>query len=336
MSFGGTGRFEAVGTVDVGEARRITDVCLDAGVNLIDTADLYSYGAAEEMVGTVIKGRRDRVLISTKVAFATGLGPNDGGLSRHHVIAACEASLRRLQVDHIDIYHAHMWDGHTPLSETMEALDTLVRQGKVRYLGCSNHSAWHFMKALAVSDGLGLERYVSHQIYYSVVAREAEYELIPAALDQGVGLLIWSPLAGGFLTGNYKRDGTRPAEGRGRTRWTDGLVRDPEQAFDIIDVLNNVANDHGTSIAQAALSYVLDAPGVTSVIVGARSAEQVADSLRVANWQLEPAERERLDAASAMDLLYPYSHQAAENADRLSPADLSLLQRHLGQPLAQR
>ena len=205
MTFGGTGNFANVGTTGVDEARRQVDRCLDAGVNLIDTADVYSGGASEEIVGEVLAGRRDDVLVATKVRFADGPGPNDAGLSRHHIIAGCEASLRRLRTDHIDLYQLHEWDGQTPLEETFEALDLLVRAGKVRYVGVSNFAGWQLMKALGTAERSGLPRPVSQQIYYSLQARDAEYELIPAAVDQGLGVLVWSPLAGGLLSGKYRR-----------------------------------------------------------------------------------------------------------------------------------
>src|SRR3954470_22192445 len=206
MTFGGRDKFASVGSTDVEGATRQVDMCLDAGVNLIDTADVYSAGLSEEIVGRTIRGRRDRVLLATKARMPMGDGPNDAGLSRHHLIRSCEASLRRLRADHIDLYQVHEWDGHTPLEETLDALDALVRDGKVRYVGCSNYAAWQLMKALGISDRLGAQRFVSQQIHYTLQAREAEYELVPAGLDQGVGILVWSPLAGGLLTGKYRRD----------------------------------------------------------------------------------------------------------------------------------
>src|SRR5919109_5044423 len=205
MTFGGRDDFANVGSTDVAGARRQIDLCLDAGINLFDTADVYSAGLSEEILGEALDGRRDRVLLATKARMPMGDGPNDAGLSRHHLIASCEASLRRLRTDHIDLYQVHEWDGATPLDETLEALDTLVRSGKVRYVGCSNYAGWQLMKALGVSERRGLERFVSQQIYYSLQARDAEYELVPAAIDQGIGILVWSPLAGGLLSGKYRR-----------------------------------------------------------------------------------------------------------------------------------
>src|SRR4051795_6369705 len=213
MTFGGKGNFANVGSTDVTVARRQVDQCLEAGVNVIDTADVYSGGVSEEIVGEVLDGRRDDVLVATKARMSMGAGPNDAGLSRHHLIRGCEASLRRLRADHIDLYQVHEWDGETPLEETLDALDTLVRAGKVRYVGCSNYAAWQVMKALCVSERRGLQRYVSQQIHYTLQAREAEYELVPLALDQGLGILVWSPLAGGLLSGKYRR--RRPGAGGG-------------------------------------------------------------------------------------------------------------------------
>src|ERR1700676_3322925 len=214
MTFGGTGDFHTVGTTDVAEARRQIDMCLDAGVNMIDTADMYSNGLSEQIVGQVLAGRRDEVLVATKLRAPMGGGPNDAGLSRHHLISACEASLRRLQTDHIDLYQLHGWDGQTPLEETLDALETLVRSGKVRYVGCSNFSGWHIMKAMAIAERDRLPRFVCQQIYYSLQARDAEYELIPLSVDQGIGILVWSPLAGGLLSGKYRRGRTAPEGSR--------------------------------------------------------------------------------------------------------------------------
>ncbi|PZG19099.1 aldo/keto reductase [Nonomuraea aridisoli] len=328
MSFGGTGKFAYVGTTGVEEARRQIDLCMDAGVNLIDTADVYSAGLSEEIVGKAIEGRRDEVLLATKVRMSMGDGPNDAGLSRHHVITGAEASLRRLGTDHIDLYQVHEWDGSTPLEETLAALDHLVTSGKVRYVGVSNYAGWQLMKALGIADRLGLPRFVSQQIYYSLQARDAEYELIPAAVDQGLGVLVWSPLAGGLLSGRYRR-GVRPAEGRQLTDWNEPPVRDEEQLYDTVEVLLDIAAGHGVSAAQVALAYLLGRPAVTSLVIGARTTEQLADNLAAADLKLSDEERARLDEVSRQPLLYPYWHQAATASDRLSPADLTLLQPHL-------
>ena len=252
MTFGGQGGFRAVGTTDADGARRQIDMCLDAGVNLIDTADVYSGGVSEEIVGKAIQGRRDGLLLSTKVRMPMGAGPNDAGLSRHHIIAGCEASLRRLGTDHIDIYHVHEWDGQTPLEETLHALDTLVQAGKVRYLAASNYAGWQLMKALAVADSHGYQRFAAQQIYYSLESRDAEYELVPLALDQGLGILVWSPLAGGLVSGKFRRDRDKPEGSRHLSGWDEPPVRDEEKLYDTIDVLVDIAGSHAVSAAQVA------------------------------------------------------------------------------------
>jgi len=329
MTFGGRGGFAQVGSTDVDQARRQVDMCRDAGINLIDTADVYSGGLAEDILGEVLRGRRDDVLVATKVRMTMGRGPNDAGLSRHHVITGCEASLRRLGTDHIDLYQVHEWDGQTPLEETLEALDLLVSSGKVRYIGASNYASWQLMKALGTSERLGLPRFVSQQIYYSLQGREAEYELIPLAVDQGLGVLVWSPLAGGLLSGKYRRDQRPPEGSRGLTDWNEPPVYDTEGLYDIIEVLVKIAEQRGVSAAQVALAYTLAKPAVTSLVIGARTDEQLADNLAAADLTLSDDERSQLDAASAPPLLYPYWHQAKTASDRLSPADLTLLAPHL-------
>ncbi len=325
MTFGGQGEFANVGNTDIDEARRQVDLCLDAGINLIDTADVYSTGRSEEIVGEAVKGRRDDVLLATKVRMPMGSGPNDAGLSRHHIIEGCEASLRRLGTDHIDLYQVHEWDGVTPLEETLDALGSLVTAGKVRYVGASNYTGWQLMKALGTSDRLGLPRFVSQQIYYSLQAREAEYELVPAAIDQGLGVLVWSPLAGGLLSGKYRRGATAPEGSRQLTDWNEPPVYDEDKLYDTVDVLVEIADGHGVSAARIALAYLLGRPGVTSLVIGARTTEQLTDNLGAADVTLTGDERARLDEASRPPLIYPYWHQAATAADRLSPADLSLL-----------
>lgn len=329
MSFGGKGVFANVGTTGVDEARRQVDRCVEAGINLIDTADVYSDGASEEIVGEVLRGRRDDLLLATKVRFSMGPGPNDAGLSRHHIVAGCEASLRRLQTDHIDLYQLHEWDGLTPLEETFEALDLLVRAGKVRYVGLSNFAGWQLMKAIGTAQLGGLPRPVSQQIYYSLQARDAEYELIPAAVDQGLGVLVWSPLAGGLLSGKYRRDQEAPAGSRQLTDWDEPPVYDQEKLYDTVEVLVQVGEAHGVSAAQVALAWLLGRPAVSTVVVGARTSEQLADNLAAADLVLTDDDRRRLDKVSAQPLLYPYWHQAKTASDRLSPADLTLLGPHL-------
>ena len=324
MTFGGKGEFAAVGTTQVDEARVIVDRALDAGVNLVDTADVYSDGVSEEIVGEVLKGRKE-VLVATKVRFPMGPGPNDAGLSRHHIIEGCEASLRRLGRDHIDLYQVHEWDGLTPLEETLEAFDTLAHAGKVRYVGCSNYSAWHLMKALGVSQRLGLQSFASQQNYYSLLHRELEYELVPAALDQGLGILVWSPLAGGLLSGKYRRGADAPAGARHTTAWQEPPIDDWDHAYNVIEAVVEVAEGRGVSAARVALAWLLGRPGVTSVVVGARTQAQLADNLAAVELVLGEDERRRLDAVSQPPLLYPYWHQLRTAADRLSVADESLL-----------
>jgi aryl-alcohol dehydrogenase-like predicted oxidoreductase len=331
MGFGGTGFAEVVGKIDVAGARRQIGLARDAGVNLIDTADVYSAGLSEEIVGKALGGDRDEVLIATKVRMSMGEGPNDAGLSRHHVIRGAEASLRRLGTDHIDLYQVHEWDGQTPLEETLAALDSLVASGKVRYVGASNYAAWHLMKALAISDRTGSARFVSQQIYYSLQAREAENELVPVSIDQGLGILVWSPIAGGLLSGKYRRGVEAPAGSRHLTDWDEPPVHDEDKLYDTIETLVAIGEARGVSAARVALAYVIGRPAVTSVIVGARTEEQLADNLAAAELELTDDEVARLDAVSAQPLLYPYWHQAKTSGDRLGAADLSLLGRHLGQ-----
>jgi aryl-alcohol dehydrogenase-like predicted oxidoreductase len=332
MTFGGKGNFADVGDTDVEGARRQIDLCLDAGVNLIDTANVYSTGVSEEIVGEALdRGRGDRVMLATKARMPMGDGPNDAGLSRHHLIAECEASLRRLKADHIDLYQVHEWDGQTPLEETLEALDTLLKAGKIRYVGCSNYTGWQLMKALGTAERHGYERFVSQQIYYSLQARDAEYELVPVSIDQGLGILVWSPLAGGLLSGKYRRGQQAPEGSRQLTEWNEPPVRDEAELYDIVDALVEIAEAHDASAAQVALAWLLGRPAVTSLIVGARTEEQLADNLRAAELELSGEERARLEVLSRPPLIYPHWHQLKTASDRLGPADLALL----GPPLAE-
>jgi aryl-alcohol dehydrogenase-like predicted oxidoreductase len=330
MTFGGQGGFGQVGNTDLEGAKRQIGMAVDAGVNLIDTADIYSAGASEEIVGQAIKGHRDDLLISSKVRMPTGDGPNDAGLSRHHIIGAVEASLRRLGTDHIDIYHVHEWDGETPVEETLSTLDSLVKAGKIRYLAASNYSGWQLMKALAAADARGHERFVAQQIYYSLEARDAEYELVPLALDQGLGILVWSPLAGGLLSGKFRRDADQPEESRHLNGWIEPPVRNEDRLYDTIEVLVDVAKAHEVSAAQVALAWLLSKPGVTSLVIGARTDEQLADNLKSADLVLSSDERAALDQVSTPDLIYPHWHQLATANDRLGQPDLALLRPHLG------
>jgi aryl-alcohol dehydrogenase-like predicted oxidoreductase len=329
MTFGGTGGFASVGATDLDGARRQLDRCLEAGVNLVDTADVYSGGLSEEIVGQALEGRRDDVLLATKARMPMGDGPNDAGLSRHHLVRSCEASLRRLRTDHIDLYQVHEWDGQTPLEETLRALDDLVHAGKVRYVGCSNYAGWQLMKALGIAERQGLARFVSQQIHYTLQAREAEYELLPISLDQGLGVLVWSPLAGGLLSGKYRRGEPGPAQSRLLSGWDEPPVRDQDLLYDIVEVVVEVAKDRGVSPAQVALAWLLERPAVTSLVIGARTEEQLADNLGAADLSLTGEELARLEEVSRPPLLYPYWHQAKTARDRLGPADLSLLGPHL-------
>jgi aryl-alcohol dehydrogenase-like predicted oxidoreductase len=329
MTFGGRGRFADVGSTGLEDARRQIHRCLDAGVTVIDTADIYSEGVSEELVGQALQDRREDVVLATKVRFPMGPGPNDAGLSRHHVIEGCEASLRRLRTDHIDLYQLHEWDGQTPLEETLGALEHLVDSGKVRYVGCSNYAAWQMMKALGIADARGLPRFVSTQVYYSLQERAIEHEIVPACVDQGVGVLVWSPLAGGLLSGKYRRGQRGPAGARHLTDWGEPPVHDEDKLYDVIDVLVEIAEGHGVSAAQVALAWVLRRPGVSSVIIGARTDEQLADNLRATELTLGDEELRRLEEVSRSPLPYPFWHQARTAADRLGPADLTLLRSHV-------
>src|SRR3954470_7633852 len=329
MGFGGTGWASPVGRIDVEGARHQIALARDAGVNLFDTADVYSDGLSEQVLGEALGKDREDVLIATKVRGDMGPGPNDGGLSRYHVIRACEASLRRLNTDHIDLYQVHEWDGLAPLDETLSALDALGAAGKVRYVGSSNYTARQLMKSLWICDRDGLESFVSEQIYYSLQARDAENELIPIAIDERLGVLVWSPLAGGLLSGKYRRgqeapEGTRRFEG-----WTEPPVNDEDRLYDTVDVLVEIGAGHGVSAAQVALAYTLAKPAITSVIVGARTEEQLRDNLAAAQLTLSEDELRRLDDVSSVPLLYPSWHQANTGPGRLGPADLSLLGQHL-------
>lgn len=329
MGFGGTGWATPVGNLGVDGAREQIAIARDAGVNLIDTADVYSAGLAEEILGEALGSSRDDVLVATKCRMPMGDGPNDAGGSRHHVIRAAEASLRRLKTDHIDLYQVHEWDGQTPLEETLTALDDLVRSGKVRYVGCSNYSAWHLMKALGISQQRGLERFATQQVFYSLQNRDIETEIVPACLDQGVGILVWSPLAGGLTSGKYRRGVEAPAGSRHLSEWSEPPVNDQDKLYDTIEVAVEIGAAHGVSAAQVSLAYLLAKPAVTSLIVGARTTEQLSDNLAAAQLSLTDEEIARLDDVSGEPLRYPYWHQATTSSERLSPADLSLIGRHL-------
>jgi aryl-alcohol dehydrogenase-like predicted oxidoreductase len=306
---GGNEFFRAWGSTDVAEAKRLIDICLDAGVNLFDTADIYSKGLSEEILGEALAGRRDDVLISTKATFPMGDGPNDKGSSRYHLIRSCEASLRRLKTDHIDIYHMHGFDALTPIEETLRTLDDLVRSGKVRYIACSNFSGWHLMKSLAASEKYGWTRYVAHQVYYSLVGREYEWELMPLGLDQKVSALVWSPLGWGRLTGKIRRGQPLPAESRLHKTADAGPPVPEEYLYQVVDALDEVARETGKTIPQIALNWLLQRPTVASVIIGARNEAQLRQNLEAAAWNLTTEQVAKLDAASDTTPIYPYWHQ---------------------------
>jgi len=329
MTFGGQGKFAKTGQTDVSAAQRQIGLCLDAGINLFDTADVYSGGESEVILGQALGSQRQDVLVASKARVPMGDSPNDRGSSRHHILRACEASLKRLNTDYLDLYQLHQWDGLTPLEETLRALDDLVTSGKVRYVGVSNFSAWHVMKTLGVADAHHFIRPVSQQIHYTLQAREAEYELLPAAQDQGLGTLVWSPLAGGLLSGKYRRNQAAPEGTRHLADWGEPPVRDESALYDVVDVLVEIAEARGVSAAQIALAWLIARPQVTSVIVGARNDTQLQDNLSAASLSLNTEEIERLNAVSQLPLLYPYWHQAQTASDRLSAADLSLIAPYL-------
>ena len=307
-TFGGAGDFfKAWGSTDVVEATRLVDVCLEHGLTFFDTANVYSRGLAEEILGRAIEGRRDRVLLSTKATFPMGDGPNDCGSSRRHLIEQCEASLRRLRTDRIDLYHMHGFDALTPIPETLATLDDLVRSGKVRYLACSNFSGWHLMKSLAVAERHGWSRYIAHQASYSLVGRELEWELVPLGLDQGVGTIVWSPLAGGALSGKIRRGTPAPKDSRlGQISF---VPYAEEVLHRVVDVLAAIAAERGKLIPQVALNWLLRKATVASIVVGARNEEQLRQNLGAVGWTLSGAEVARLDAASEVPVPYPYWHQ---------------------------
>jgi aryl-alcohol dehydrogenase-like predicted oxidoreductase len=324
MTFGGKGPFAKVGDVSLADVRRLIDIVADAGVNLIDTANIYSAGASEELIGEAMPTRKPGMLIATKARFPMGEGPNDRGLSRWHLIRECEASLKRLRTDAIDLYQVHQWDGLTPLEETMEALDNLVRSGKVRYIGCSNFSGWHVMKAMEVARREGRIPFVSEQIHYTLQAREAEYELLPVAIDQKLGVLVWSPIAGGLLSGKHRRNKSAPAGSRQMAGWSEPPIRDENALWAIVDELVAIGEAHGVSAAQIALAWLLGRPAVTSLIIGGRTEAQFRDNLACVNVKLADDERARLDKVSQPPLIYPYWHQSWTAKDRFGAADLVL------------
>jgi aryl-alcohol dehydrogenase-like predicted oxidoreductase len=316
---GGTEFFKAWGSTGVDEATRLVDICLDAGLNMFDTADVYSRGLSEEILGKAIAGRRHQTIIATKATFRMGEGPNAVGSSRHHLIEACHASLRRLGVDYIDIYQLHGFDAVAPVEEALRALDDLVRAGKVRYIGCSNFSGWHLMKALAVADRYGWTRYVAHQAYYSLVSREYEWELMPLAIDQRVGTIVWSPLGWGRLTGKLRRGQPAPETSRLPQTAKNGPPVSDEHLYRIVDAIDVIAKQTGKTVPQIALNWLLQRPTVSNVIIGARNEQQLRDNLGAVGWNLTPDQVKALDEASAVTPTYPYWHQRGEFADRNPP-----------------
>lgn len=309
-TFGGGGElFKAWGDTDVKEATRMVDLCLDSGVNFFDTADVYSQGASEEILGKAIKSKRDKVLISTKATFRMGDGPNDLGSSRHHITKACDASLKRLGSDYIDLYFMHGFDALTPIEEVLSTLDTLVKAGKIRYIGCSNFSGWHLMKSLDISDRYGWSRYVSNQAYYSLIGREFEWELMPLALDQKVGTMVWSPLGWGRLTGKIRRNAPLPEVSRLHKTADFGPPVNNDYLYDVVDVLDEIAKETGKTIPQISLNWLLQRPSVSNVVIGARNEEQLKQNLGAVGWCLSEDQMSRLDAVSEPTPAYPYWHQ---------------------------
>ena len=313
---GGNDFFKAWGNTQTEEATRIVNLCLDAGVNFFDCADVYSDGLAEEILGKAVKGKRPQVLISTKGTFPMGGGPNDIGSSRYHLMRACEASLKRLNTDYIDVYHMHGFDGNTPIEETLRTLDQLVQSGKVRYIACSNFSGWHLMKSLAISDKYGWNRYVAHQVYYSLASREYEWELMPLGLDEKIGALVWSPLAAGLLTGKYKRhqllpNNTRVAQGGSPIP---SSVIPTELLYKVVDALEEVSKETGRLIAQVSLNWLLQRPTVASLVIGARTETQLKENFGAVGWNLTTEQVKTLDAASETEPIYPYWHQRQKPA----------------------
>lgn len=306
---GGTEFFKAWGATDVAEATKMVDICLDAGVNFFDTADIYSLGMAEEILGEAIKNRRDKVLISTKATFAMSDEQNNVGSSRYHLIKACEDSLRRLKTDYIDVYFMHGFDALTPVEEVMSTLDTLVKSGKVRYIGCSNFSGWHLMKANDIARQNGWAGYVSHQAYYSLIGREFEWELMPLGLDQNIGTMVWSPLGWGRLTGKIARNTPLPKQSRLHETADKGPQVDDEYLYTVIDALQEVAQETDKTVPQIAINWLLARPTVSNVVIGARNIEQLKQNLGAIGWQLTAAQIARLDQASAVTPIYPYWHQ---------------------------
>jgi aryl-alcohol dehydrogenase-like predicted oxidoreductase len=321
-TWGGVGEFfKAWGNTDVDGARKIVDICLDAGVCMFDTSSRYSDGVAEEILGHAVKGRRNKVIISTKSTFRSGPGENDIGSSRHHILREVEGSLKRMQTDYIDIFQLHAFDALTSIEEALGVLDDLVRAGKIRYIGASNFSGWHLMKSLAISEKYGLARHCCHQAYYSLVTREYEWELMPLALDQKIGTIVWSPLGWGRLTGRIRRGQPLPKDSRLNSSVVveGGPPLDDEYVFKVVDALDAVSKETGKTVPQIALNWLLQRPTVSSVIIGARNEQQLKDNLGATGWNLDSQHVKQLDEASAIPLVYPYWHQRSQFSDRNPP-----------------
>lgn len=306
---GGNEFFKAWGSTQVEEAKQLIGLCLDAGVNLFDTSNVYSAGAAEEILGKALTGSRDKVLISTKATFPMGEAANDFGSSRINLIKSCEDSLTRLGTDYIDIYHMHGFDGTTPVEETLKTLESLIQSGKVRYIACSNFSGWHLMKSLSVSERYGWSKYIAHQAYYSLLDREFEWELMPLGVDQKIGTIVWSPLASGRLSGKYRRNQPLPADSRVQKGGGHGPALDEDRLYTIIDALDEVAEETGKSVAQISINWLLQRPTVSNIIIGATSEEQLKQNLDAVGWNLSTAQVQKLDEASKAEPIYPYWHQ---------------------------
>lgn len=323
FTFGGRGPFGMVASQQVPDARRLVDLCIDHGVNLFDTANMYSTGLSEEIVGEVLEGRYDDILVTSKARMKIGEGVNDEGVSRWHLIRECERSLKRLRTDHIDIYYMHEWDGATPVEEKMAALDTLIQQGKVRYAGCSNYSGWHVMKSMQAAPSFA-SRFATQQIHYSLEAREAEYELLPLSVDQGIGVLVWSPLAAGLLTGKHRRGGQAPEGSRQSAGWNEPPIRDTERLWNIVDTLVEIAEEHQVEAAQIALAWLLTRPAISSLVVGGRSAAQFEQNFKALDVHLTDEQLQRLNDVSRLPLIYPYWHQHNFARERFTEADQAL------------
>lgn len=312
MTFGSSGKVNEIGQITQAEADALTDMAIDAGINFFDTADVYSGGASEVVLGKALGSRRKDVIIGTKVRFPMSNNINETGLSRHHIIESCEKSLKRLGTDYIDLYQIHGIDPGTPVEETLRALETLIQSGKIRYTGCSNLNAWQTMKALAMSEKMDLEKFVTNQLYYSIGARDIEHEIVPMCQDQKIGILCWSPLSGGFFTGKYSRENHNPADSRRGYEENSSLKYwpvDMEKAFEILDVISEIAASRNKTIAQVAINWLLNKPAVTSIIIGVRKPSQLTDNLGASGWKLSSEEMQKLDAVSAQPIMYPAWHQ---------------------------